>query len=104
MADRRASVQRDTLETQINVSINLDGSGQADLKTGLPFLEHMFDQIARLVRTGVVDDVHMRHLVPDAGEDVEHLVAHAETRDDYSDRALGPGTRFRVRHGRAQTT
>lgn len=44
---RSASVQRDTLETQITVDLNLDGSGKADFQTGIPFLEHMLDQIAR---------------------------------------------------------
>ena len=47
MSERTASVQRDTLETTISVAINLDGSGKADLDTGLPFLEHMLDQVAR---------------------------------------------------------
>ena len=47
MSQRTASVKRDTLETQIAVSINLDGSGQAKFDTGVPFLEHMMDQIAR---------------------------------------------------------
>jgi len=44
---RQASVKRRTNETQIEISINLDGTGQADLQTGVPFLEHMIDQIAR---------------------------------------------------------
>ncbi len=44
---RSADVKRDTKETQIKVSINLDGSGKADLNIGLPFLEHMLEQIAR---------------------------------------------------------
>ncbi|NOX26837.1 MAG: imidazoleglycerol-phosphate dehydratase HisB [Gammaproteobacteria bacterium] len=47
MTDRKASVKRDTLETQIEVSINLDGSGHAKLDSGIPFLDHMMDQIAR---------------------------------------------------------
>ncbi len=47
MTDRSASVSRDTLETQITVSINLDGTGEASFDTGVPFLEHMMDQIAR---------------------------------------------------------
>ena len=44
---RQATIKRDTLETQITVEINLDGSGKADLATGVPFLDHMLDQIAR---------------------------------------------------------
>ncbi len=47
MTERKASVQRDTLETQISVTLNLDGSGQARLETGIPFLEHMLEQVAR---------------------------------------------------------
>ena len=52
MAERIAEVSRDTLETQIRVRINLDGSGRTQLSTGIPFLEHMLDQIAR---HGLVD-------------------------------------------------
>lgn len=44
---RTATIERNTLETQIQVSINLDGSGAAKFDTGVPFLEHMMDQIAR---------------------------------------------------------
>ncbi|WP_075184881.1 imidazoleglycerol-phosphate dehydratase HisB [Teredinibacter haidensis] len=47
MSDRTAAVNRDTLETQISVAINLDGDGKAAFDTGVPFLEHMMDQIAR---------------------------------------------------------
>ena len=43
MAERKASVARDTLETKINVAINLDGTGAADFDIGVPFLEHMLD-------------------------------------------------------------
>ena len=49
---RKASVERNTNETQISVSLNLDGSGELDVETGLPFLDHMLDQIAR---HGLVD-------------------------------------------------
>jgi len=47
MSDRSATVSRNTLETQISVSLNLDGSGQSSFATGIPFLEHMLEQIAR---------------------------------------------------------
>jgi imidazoleglycerol-phosphate dehydratase len=47
MTDRTASIERNTLETQISISINLDGTGKAKFDTGVPFLEHMLDQIAR---------------------------------------------------------
>jgi imidazoleglycerol phosphate dehydratase HisB len=44
---RTAEVTRNTKETQIRVRVNLDGKGAAKLSTGLPFLEHMLDQVAR---------------------------------------------------------
>ncbi|HEY5739381.1 MAG TPA: imidazoleglycerol-phosphate dehydratase HisB [Gammaproteobacteria bacterium] len=47
MSDRSATVSRNTLETQIEVSLNLDGSGRSSFATGIPFLEHMLEQIAR---------------------------------------------------------
>lgn len=71
--DRRASISRDTLETQISVELNLDGSGQSEFDTGVPFLEHMLDQIAR---HGMMDlkvhargDLHIdaHHTVEDIG-------------------------------------
>lgn len=73
MADRIATVQRDTKETQIAVSVNLDGTGTANFQTDIPFLEHMLDQIAR---HGLVDldisckgDIHIddHHSVEDIG-------------------------------------
>ena len=73
MADRTATVTRETLETQIEVTINLDGSGKGDFQTGVPFLEHMLDQVAR---HGMVDltisakgDNHIddHHTVEDIG-------------------------------------
>ena len=45
--ERQASIQRSTKETEISVGLNLDGSGAADLRVGVPFLEHMLDQVAR---------------------------------------------------------
>jgi len=73
MAERKAQVKRDTLETQIEISLNLDGSGKAQFSTGVPFLEHMLDQIAR---HGLLDlnieakgDLHIdaHHTVEDIG-------------------------------------
>ena len=45
--NRQSSVERNTKETQIAISIDLDGSGQLEVDTGLPFLDHMLDQVAR---------------------------------------------------------
>ncbi|MBX2859154.1 MAG: imidazoleglycerol-phosphate dehydratase HisB [Cellvibrionaceae bacterium] len=70
---RSANVVRDTLETQITVGLNLDGNGKSSFATGVPFLEHMMDQIAR---HGMVDlnvscrgDTHIddHHSVEDIG-------------------------------------
>ena len=70
---RRASVERNTKETQISVSIELDGSGQLEVETGLPFLDHMLDQIAR---HGLLDlsinakgdlEIDAHHTVEDIG-------------------------------------
>jgi imidazoleglycerol-phosphate dehydratase len=47
MSERKASVQRNTLETQIEVKLDVDGGGVSQFKTGIPFLEHMLDQVAR---------------------------------------------------------
>ena len=73
MTKRSVSVNRDTKETQIQVSLNLDGKGTSDLSIGIPFLEHMLDQIARhgmfdlsIKATGDLDiDAH--HTVEDVG-------------------------------------
>jgi imidazoleglycerol-phosphate dehydratase len=71
--DRVAQVQRDTSETQIGVRINLDGTGAANLSTGIGFFDHMLDQIAR---HGLIDldiqakgDLHIdgHHTVEDVG-------------------------------------
>ena len=70
---RTAEIERNTLETQIAVSVNLDGSGERSLETGLPFLEHMLDQVAR---HGLVDlkimasgdlEIDAHHTVEDIG-------------------------------------
>ncbi|WP_455366217.1 imidazoleglycerol-phosphate dehydratase HisB [Kaarinaea lacus] len=83
MATRTATVKRDTLETQIEVSLNLDGSGKAQLKTGVPFLEHMLDQVAR---HGMLDldidakgDLHIdaHHTVEDVGITLGQAFAEA---------------------------
>ncbi len=47
MSTRSASVKRDTKETQIEITLKLDGTGKSDLSIGVPFLEHMLDQVAR---------------------------------------------------------
>ncbi|MDX1319956.1 MAG: imidazoleglycerol-phosphate dehydratase HisB [Oceanospirillum sp.] len=73
MAERTASVERNTLETQIKVSVNLDGTGKLNIDTGVPFLEHMIDQIARhgLIDMDIVakGDLHIddHHTVEDLG-------------------------------------
>jgi imidazoleglycerol-phosphate dehydratase len=70
---RSATVERNTLETQISVSLNLDGSGKSDLSSGLGFLDHMLDQIARhgMMDVGVKakGDLHIdaHHTVEDIG-------------------------------------
>lgn len=83
MAQRTASVSRDTLETKISVSLNLDGTGKGEFNTGVPFLEHMMDQIAR---HGLIDlniscdgDTHIddHHSVEDIGITLGQAVAQA---------------------------
>ena len=70
---RQAQVTRNTLETQISVSINLDGTGKSTLETGVPFLEHMLDQIARHgmmdIEINAKGDLHIdaHHTVEDIG-------------------------------------
>ena len=73
MADRTATVTRNTFESQITVKVNLDGTGQANLQTPVPFLNHMLDQIAR---HGLVDldiqatgdtEIDDHHTVEDIG-------------------------------------
>ncbi len=83
MAERKASVARDTLETQIQVAVNLDGEGASNFETGVPFLEHMLDQVAR---HGLIDldinckgDLHIdaHHTVEDIGIALGQAVAQA---------------------------
>ena len=73
MSSRSARVERNTLETRIEVGVELDGSGKASLDTGVPFLEHMLEQVAR---HGLLDleisasgDLHIdaHHTVEDIG-------------------------------------
>ena len=80
---RQAHITRDTLETQINVKLNLDGTGEAKLNTGVPFLDHMLDQIAR---HGMIDleitakgDLHIdaHHTVEDIGITLGQAFAQA---------------------------
>ena len=80
---RTATVQRDTKETQIRVSIDLDGTGAAKLHTGIGFFDHMLDQIAR---HGLIDldihatgDLHIdgHHTVEDVGITLGMAVAQA---------------------------
>lgn len=73
MSDRSANVSRDTLETKISVALNLDGSGNARFDTGIPFLEHMLEQIARHgafdLEVSASGDLHIddHHTVEDIG-------------------------------------
>jgi len=82
-ANRVAKIERNTLETKIRVELNLDGSGKSELKTGIPFLEHMLDQIAR---HGLIDltiqaegDTHIddHHTVEDIGITLGQAMAKA---------------------------
>jgi len=81
--NRSAKVSRDTAETQVRVAIDLDGSGRASLASGLPFLDHMLDQVAR---HGLVDleveakgDLHVdaHHTVEDIGITLGQAFARA---------------------------
>jgi imidazoleglycerol-phosphate dehydratase len=73
MTSRIATIERNTLETQITITVNLDGTGKTDFQTGIPFLNHMLDQIAR---HGMIDmtihakgdlDIDAHHTVEDIG-------------------------------------
>ena len=80
---RKAHVERNTLETQIRVAVGLDGTGRSGFDTGVPFLEHMLDQVAR---HGLIDldieakgDLHIdiHHTVEDIGITLGQAMAHA---------------------------
>ena len=82
-SQRIARIERNTLETQITVTVNLDGTGQCKLDTGVPFLEHMIDQVAR---HGLIDieiaaqgDLHIdaHHTVEDTGITLGMALAEA---------------------------
>ncbi len=82
-AMRQAEVTRNTLETRITVSLNLDGTGQSRLQTGIGFFDHMLDQIAR---HGMIDldvqcqgDLHIdgHHTVEDVGITLGQAMAKA---------------------------
>lgn len=83
MTSRNAAVRRETRETKITVSLNLDGSGQSRFATGIPFLEHMLDQIARHglidLEIDAVGDIHIddHHTVEDIGITIGQAFAQA---------------------------
>ncbi|MDG2018121.1 MAG: imidazoleglycerol-phosphate dehydratase HisB [Porticoccaceae bacterium] len=83
MTERTATVTRNTLESQITISVNLDGTGKANLVTPVPFLNHMLDQIAR---HGLVDldikatgdtEIDDHHTVEDIGITLGMAIAKA---------------------------
>lgn len=83
MSERKAQVARQTLETDIRVSVNLDGQGKSSFKTGLPFFDHMLDQVAR---HGVIDleidakgdlEIDAHHTVEDIGITLGQAFAQA---------------------------
>ena len=83
MADRIASVERNTLETQIQINLNLDGTGIGEFNTGIPFFEHMLDQVSR---HGLVDlqiqatgdlEIDDHHTVEDVGITLGQAFAQA---------------------------
>jgi imidazoleglycerol-phosphate dehydratase len=83
MSERKASVQRNTLETQIEVKLDVDGGGVSQFKTGIPFLEHMLDQVARHgmfdIEVTANGDLHIdaHHTVEDVGITLGQAFAQA---------------------------
>lgn len=83
MSKRTAEVTRDTKETRIRASINLDGSGASKLDTGVPFLDHMLDQVARHggfdFEISARGDLHIdaHHTVEDIGITLGQALAQA---------------------------
>ena len=73
MSERQASVERNTNETRIKVNVNLDGTGKFKIQSGLPFLEHMLEQVARhgLIDMDIIADgdlqIDAHHTVEDLG-------------------------------------
>ena len=80
---RQSEIARNTLETRIKVRLNLDGSGQGKFSTGVPFLDHMLDQIARHglidLEVEAVGDLHIdaHHTVEDIGITLGQALAQA---------------------------
>lgn len=83
MASRKAAVKRETLETQIEAAVDLDGSGVSQLHTDIPFLNHMLDQVSR---HGMIDitvtakgdlEIDAHHTVEDIGITLGQAVAKA---------------------------
>ena len=73
MSSRAAKIDRNTLETQISVELEIDGSGKGELDSGVPFLDHMLDQVVRHgqfdIKLKAKGDLHIdaHHTVEDAG-------------------------------------
>jgi imidazoleglycerol-phosphate dehydratase len=80
---RTAKIERNTRETQIAVTVNLDGTGRAEVATGVPFLDHMLDQLARHglldIAVAAKGDLHIdaHHTVEDIGITLGQAVREA---------------------------